>query len=162
MQQDNEASADKLANALQELTRSYRRHMEMEERHLFPMAIRKFSGDDWAEINTALFDESDPLGDDSSAAFADLRHAIAKHAAEHDERKRLLAGQGTLDADLESLQTLDQLNELLAPLNITLRKKEAAKGGFELLEADTTLLEIPPCSEARAVWCAYCYVKGGM
>jgi hemerythrin-like domain-containing protein len=153
---------DKLASSLADLVKTYRRHMEMEERHLFPMAIRKLRGDDWAEINDALFDESDPLGDESSARFQNLREEISKHAKEHDERKRLLAGQGGLDVDLDSLQTMRQLNELLALNNYDMTIKEAANGGFELLEQDTTLLEIPPCSEARAVWCAYCYIKGGM
>jgi hemerythrin-like domain-containing protein len=161
-QQGSRRSTDRLVDSLDDLAKTYRRHMEMEERHLFPMAIRKLSGDDWAEINDALFDEADPLGDDSSAMFAKLREAIAKHAVEHDERVRLLAGEGALDVDPASLETLEQLNSILASQNITLRKREAAKGGFELLEADTILLEIPPCSEARAVWCAYFYIKGGM
>jgi len=156
------APVDKLGSCLADLVKTYKRHMEMEERHLFPMAIRKLSGDDWAEINSKLFDEPDPLGDATSKQFHSLRGEIAKHAEEHDERNRLLAGQGGLDVDLGSLQTMEQFNELLAEHNYAMTIKEAANGGFELLERDTTLLEIPPCSEARAVWCAWCYLKGGM
>ena len=79
---------------------------------------------------------------------------FAKNAVEHDERGRLLVGDGGLDAYLASLETLEQLNALLAPHNITLRKKEVANGRSELLEAGTTLLEIPPCSESAG--CLVC------
>jgi hemerythrin-like domain-containing protein len=153
---------EKLESSLADLVKTYQRHMEMEERHLFPMAIRKLSGDDWTEINSTLFDKPDPLSDATSEQFGSLRSEIEKHAHEHDDRVRLLAGQGSIDVDLGSLQTMEQFNELLADHNYAMTIKEAANGGFELLERDTTLLEIPPCSEARAVWCAWCYLKGGM
>lgn len=161
-QDDADVSLDAFMTTLDELVRVYRRHMAMEEEHLFPLAIKKLRRADWDEINSAVFEQSDPLTDAASSRFQQIRSEIAELAEEHDERNRLLAGRIDLDQDLASLQSLDQLNELLRSHNDAFQLCETGEGSYQLVENEKVLLEIPPCNEARAVWCAYCYIKGCM
>jgi hemerythrin-like domain-containing protein len=161
-QDDEDVSLDAFITTMDELIRVYRRHMAMEEEHLFPLAIKKLRRADWDEINSAVFEHGDPLTDEASSRYEQIRSEIAELAEEHDERNRLLAGGVLLDQDLASLHSLDQLNELLGSHNYALRLCETRAGGFHLVENENVLLELPPCDEARAAWCAYCYIKGGM
>lgn len=161
-QDDVDVSLDAFLTTLDELVRVYRRHMAMEEKHLFPLAIKKLRRADWDEINSAVFGQGDPLTDAASSRYEQIRSEIAELAEEHDERNRLLAGGIDLDQELESLHSLDQLNELFRSHNQAFRLREAREGSYQLVEDEKVLLQIPPCNEARAVWCAYCYVKGGM
>ena len=161
-QDDEDVSLDALITTLGELVRMYRRHMALEEEHLFPMAIKKLRRADWDEINSAVFEQGDPLTDAASSRYQQIRSEIAELAEEHDERIRLLAGRIELDQDLALLQSLDQLNELLRSHNYAFMLHETGDGSFQLVENEKVLLEIPPCDEVRAVWCAYCYIKGGM
>jgi hemerythrin-like domain-containing protein len=161
-QDDVDVSLDAFITTLDELVRMYWRHMTMEEEHLFPLAIKKLRSADWNEINSAVFEQADPLTDAASTRYQQIRDEIAELEVEHDERIRLLAGRIELDQDLASLQSLDQLNELLHSHNYAFRLCETGDSTFQLIENEKVLLEIPPCNEARAVWCAYCYIKGGM
>lgn len=161
-QDDENVSLDAFTTTLDELVKMYWRHMALEEKHLFPLAIKKLRRDDWDEINSAVFEQGDPLSDAASSRYQQIRSEIAALAQEHDERNRLLAGKIDLDQDLASLQSLEQLNELLRSHNYAFRLHEMGDSGFRLVENDNVLLDIPPCDETRAVWCAYCYIKGGM
>ena len=156
------ASPDAFISILDELVRMYRRHMAMEEEHLFPLAIKKLRRPDWDEINSAVFDQDDPLVDEASSRYQQIRSEIADLAEEHDERNRLLAGRIDLDEDLESLHSLERLNELLRSHHYAFRLHKTSRGSYQVVEGERVLLELPPCNEARAVWCAYCYIKGGM
>lgn len=161
-QDDEDVPLDAFITTMDELVRVYRRHMAMEEEHLFPLAIKKLRRADWDEINSAVFEHGDPLTDEASSRYEQIRSEIAELAEEHDERNRLLAGRIHLDQDLASLQSQDQLNELLRSHNYAFRLCETREGGFQLVENEDVLLELPPCAEATAAWCAYCYIKGGM
>jgi hemerythrin-like domain-containing protein len=157
---DPEKPLAELMAAMDELTRTYERHMAMEEEHLFPLAIKKLRRVDWDEINSTLFEQDDPLLDEASSRYQRIRDEISDLAEEHDDRNRLLAGHTGLSAELGPLDTLGQLNEILSAQNYDLRLSGSAAGGFQIIENDNVLLEIPACNEARAVWCAYCYVRG--
>lgn len=161
-QSDEDASLDAFITTMDELIRVYWRHMALEEEHLFPLAIKKLRLADWYEINSAVFADGDPLADEASSRYEQIRSEIAELAEEHNERNRLLAGRIDLHQDLASLQGLEQLNELLGSHNYAFRLREAGEGSYQLVEDDKVLLRIPPCSEARAAWCAYCFIKGGM
>ena len=153
---DDSKSMAELSASMQKLVKTYKRHMEMEEKHLFPMAVEKLSADDWSAINSTLFETTDPLRNDAESRFANIRAEIAKLAEHHDERNRLLTG---IDADLQDLQSIDQVNDLFASNNTGFRMEKAAQGGFLLTEQGDVLLELPPCSEERAAWCAWSFVK---
>ena len=56
-----EVPGDRLVDALRHFCEFYRRHMEMEETHFFPTALRVLSEDDWKDIDFDLFDRDDPL-----------------------------------------------------------------------------------------------------
>jgi hemerythrin-like domain-containing protein len=157
-QADEDASLDAFIRALSELVRTYRRHMAMEEKHLFPLAINKLRLSDWAEINSAVFEQTDPLADAASSRYQLIRDKISELAEEHDERKRLLEGP-SLETDLESLQTIEQLHDILASLHYEFRLGKTEQGGYRLTENGKTVLALPPCSESRAVWCAYSYIR---
>ena len=161
LQEDADVPSETFLTAINSLTLTYRRHMAMEEKHLFPLAIMKLRRADWHEINGAIFEELDPLSDASSTRYQNLRDEISQLADEHDERVRLLGNQH-LDMDLESLQTLVQLNEFFEASNCDFRLGKTRKGGYVLHESDKIVLELPPCSETRAVWCACCYVRACM
>jgi len=54
-----------------------RRHMEMEEEHIFPVAIEVLTTQDWAELDARLTDEADPLfSEDIRQQFKSLRQRI--------------------------------------------------------------------------------------
>lgn len=62
---------------------AYRRHMEMEDRHFFPAALRAFSPADWDEIAAQAVERDDPLfGDEVDKRFEPLRNDILSWAAE--------------------------------------------------------------------------------
>ena len=161
LQEEADVSSETFVTAINSLTLTYRRHMAMEEKHLFPLAIKKLRRNDWDEIHGAIFEEHDPLSDASSSRYRKLRDEISRLADEHDERIRLL-GNLQFDMDLESLQTLDQLNDFFAESNCEYRLSKTRKGGYLLNDNNELVLELPPCNETRAVWCACCYVKACM
>ena len=54
-----------------------RRHMEMEEKHFFPVALEVLTTQDWAELDARLTDEADPLfSEDIRQKFKSLRQRI--------------------------------------------------------------------------------------
>lgn len=161
MEGGSNASPDSFVTAINSLTLTYRRHMALEEKHLFPLAIKKLRSEDWDEIHGVIFEKDDPLSDTSSSRFQLLREEISQLANEHKERVRLLGSLG-FEMDLESLRTLDQLNTCFEKSNCDFQLSKARNGGYRLTEADEVVLEIPPCSETRAVWSAACFVRACM
>lgn len=147
-----------LTATIDDLVRTYRRHMQMEETHLFPMAIRVLRKPDWDDINSTLFEERDPLADVRSSKFERLRDEIAELAAEHDERRRLLAAGD--DLDIATLTSCEQLNEHFESRGLEVRLEPLGSDGYRLTDHGDVVLELPACNESRAAWCAYCYVKG--
>lgn len=55
----------KLKKPLADFLSSYRRHMTMEEKQLFPVALRELTEEDWEEIDFQTFDRRDPLFSDA-------------------------------------------------------------------------------------------------
>ena len=54
-----------------------RKHMVMEERYFFPLALATLTDEDWADIDAELYDEDDPLFDsDAEERFKELRREI--------------------------------------------------------------------------------------
>ncbi len=70
-----------------------RRHMAMEERELFPAAMRVLLPQDWAEIRTKLAARKEPLDGALEAKYRALRHLILQWEQEAEsERTQRAAG----------------------------------------------------------------------
>ena len=77
----NDIPTVRLAGELQQFRDFYRRHMEMEEKHFLPAALRVLSEDDWEEIDFDLFDRKNPLFSDTvEERFEKLRERLIARA----------------------------------------------------------------------------------
>jgi hemerythrin-like domain-containing protein len=64
-----------------------RQHMAMEERVLFPAALRVLLPQDWAEIRARLTTRKDPLGTALEAKYSLLRHLILQWEQEAESER---------------------------------------------------------------------------
>ena len=70
-----------LVDSLREFVVVTRRHMEIEEREIFPPMEKVLTQEDWDEIDFAMFDQGDPVFDiDRERRFRELRNAILDRA----------------------------------------------------------------------------------
>jgi len=80
--QASEARANrlKLKAPLADFLASYRRHLDLEEKNLFPAALRELTEADWEEVEFDTFDRKDPLFSDTvEQRFDRLReHILAR------------------------------------------------------------------------------------
>jgi len=106
--------AEDLNNLIRYFVDYYFHHMNMEEKHFFPMALRVLSSDDWAEIEFAFFDRADPLFDDTAdERFQTLRNEISRLA---DRRNKRTAKLSVLEKEVKQLhriKTVNQFNEAM-------------------------------------------------
>jgi branched-chain amino acid transport system ATP-binding protein len=71
------------AQALRIYTQSLKAHIRTEEKDVMPLAREFLTADDWAGIDQAFLDNSDPLfGDQAAVEFRQLFHRIASLAPE--------------------------------------------------------------------------------
>lgn len=75
--------------AFEDLARHFvgeqRRHMQAEEEHFFPLALKVLTADDWREIDEQISQERDPVFDGEGAEeFAALRDTILAWEAEDE------------------------------------------------------------------------------
>lgn len=78
-----EVSGGALALALRHYTAGLKTHIRTEEKSVLPLARSALLPADWAEINAAFLDNSDPLfGEAAKAEFRELYHRIASLAPE--------------------------------------------------------------------------------
>jgi len=70
-----------LAVAIQNYTNGLKTHIKTEEKHVLPLARKVLQPQDWAEIDQAFRNHSDPVfGDSAKAEFRELFHRIASLA----------------------------------------------------------------------------------
>jgi len=155
------------ADLLQQFVDVNRRHMALEEAQFFPLASARLDAEDWERIEFDLLDREDPVFDsvfearygiivDAILGVASVRERQAKHDRAHE----LLRAGAT--RWLSTLNSVDDFNEIVGD---TLfeghhRLVGAADGGYRLECAGCVEVEIPPCTEQRAVWCAYFFLLG--
>lgn len=60
----------------------YRHHIEMEEEHFFPAAERVLTKGDWAEIDVAFNERTDPLLYEAETKYKNLRAKISRISKE--------------------------------------------------------------------------------
>lgn len=74
---------------LRQFISKQRRHMEMEEQHFFPLALKVLSEEDWAEIDRQVIEEDDPLfGHEASKEFEGLLRNILNWEEEDEAEER--------------------------------------------------------------------------
>jgi hemerythrin-like domain-containing protein len=82
---DAEISRSAFDEVAHHFVRDQRRHMQMEEEHIFPLALQILTPGDWDEIDGRVTREEDPVfGGKVSQEFAALRDNILKWEAEDE------------------------------------------------------------------------------
>jgi hemerythrin-like domain-containing protein len=154
-----------IADALRELLDHYRRHMAGEEKHLFATALRRLAEDDWTAIDFDLFDRPDPAFDHrTEERFAELYERLTEAAREQqrftEKAKHILLSEEEATW-LRELTSIAEFNARQTQSGGGARLIRFAGGGYGLLAAGEQLLtDIPECSEQRAAWCAYYFLRG--
>lgn len=150
-----------LAEALERFLRAHRRHMEAEEREFFPTVARTLTAEDLAEIEFHVLDRPDPLVDPKvEARFKYLRDEIDRRAdtAVYAAERSSAEGRADEAALLLGSSDVARFNALWSQRGIRLVR--LAAGGYSLERDGTQLVNVPDCSEQRAVWCALFFLKG--
>ena len=145
-------------STMRELVDAYSHHMEMEEKHFFPMSLEELTADDWAEVYYAVSEQEDPLLDEATTKYSRLRDEIFRSARRHDE-----LGQATPQEKfpvLGAINSLEQFNALMESRGLSVELKKASNATYELTDKGVPVVEFPGCGEERACWCASCYVLG--
>ena len=144
-----------LRGVLRKFVDMYRAHMDAEEGYFFPLALETLESVDWAEIEYALFESSDPLYDsDTEQEYRLLRQQIEERAVTAFQRGARLRETRKLG----QLTSIETFNETMRKMRSAYRLVEHPEGSFGLeLEGDP-VIDIPKCSPARAAWCAYFHV----
>lgn len=153
---DPQALEAGLASQLSAFVDHYRHHMRMEEAHFFPLAQKRLSRDDIAEIDFALYDRPDPVFNQvAEQRFAELIDAIARQ----ENLERAEAGQREEAALLATFKNIASFNEAAERWGEPIGLIGKAEGGYDLVRNGRKLAHIPACSEPRAAWCAYFFWK---
>jgi len=144
-----------LANQLSAFVDSYRHHMQMEEEHFFPLA-QQLSRNDIAEIDFALYDRPDPVFNQvAEQRFVELIDAIARQ----EEVERAGADRREEAALLATFSNIATFNQTVERWGEPIGLIGSAEAGYDLVRNGRKLVHIPACSEPRAAWCAYFFLK---
>ena len=167
----NRVKNEHLAVALDQYLDYYRHHMGMEEKHLFRLAPRVLTEDDWAEIDFSLFDMADPLFKrDIEERFTLLRESLKQMASDHEGIAEL---QGAPDKASEScpagkvlrsvsrLNSLQDFNALAEVKGVGGQLSRYPNNCYGLsLDHGDVVVDVPATNERAAVWCAYYFLRG--
>jgi len=149
-----QAAMPRPQEVIREFTEHYRQHMRNEEERFFRLAEERLSKDDWDTLDFALFDRDDPL----------FNHAAEERFSALGQRIETLGKvwRSVFDASkgLRSLSGIETFNESMNSAQQPFRLARFATGGYGLERDRELLLYVPECSEERAAWCAYCYLRG--
>ena len=74
--------AEQVLQATKRLVDYYRHHIEMEEEHFFPTAERVLTKGDWADIDFAFSERTDPLLYEAETKYKNLRAKISRISKE--------------------------------------------------------------------------------
>lgn len=134
----------------------YRQHMHSEEQEFFPLAQRTLDHEDWAQIEFDLFDRKDPLYDNATESrFRALRARIESHVGPSMDRAAALHSA----RELHQINDISAFNERMSATGRDYCLVPRDNGGYSLNRNDQTVIDIPPCSEARAAWCAWFFLQ---
>ena len=134
----------------------YRNHMHSEEREFFTLAEQVLTKDDWAAIEFDMFDRTDPLYDrDTENRFRHLRDRIAATAGQSFARAAMLQRS----RELRTLGDVASFNRLMANAGHDYLLAARDGGGYLLQTGSEIVIDLPPCSEGRAAWCAWYFIQ---
>jgi hemerythrin-like domain-containing protein len=77
---------EQVLQATRKLVDYYRHHIRMEEEHFFPTAERVLTKGDWAEIDFAFSERTDPLLHEAETKYKNLRAKISRISKEAQEQ----------------------------------------------------------------------------
>lgn len=147
---------DRLHDEAAYFIKCYRAHMEAEERSFFPVAAAVLDEDDWASLDFDLFDRPDPLFDPiAHDRFRALRQRIESESTAAVRRATAFRKM----RELQNLRDLSAFNQTMRDAHEPFRLSARRSGGFSLRADHDVLIDIPPCSETRATWCAWFYLN---
>lgn len=90
---DQEFLRENFHLAVHDFVEHQRRHLEKEERLLFPAAVKALRPEDWVEIDGRLDDRKDPLFNSVvDERFHNLQRTILRWERETEETRRAMAG----------------------------------------------------------------------
>jgi hemerythrin-like domain-containing protein len=156
MREQPEGAEPDPGKVMREFTEHYRQHMHSEEEQFFRLAENRLTESDWATLDFAVFDRDDPLLDHvAEERFAALRQRIEKAAEDGKARRSAFeAANG-----LRELSGVESFNSSMKSAGRPFRLARFAEGGYALERNGQLLLYVPECSEERAAWFAYCYLR---
>ena len=100
-------SAGTLSTALRTFAQSVKQHIRTEEKDIMPLAREVLRPEDWAEIDAAFLDHTDPLfGDSARSEFRELFHRVVSLAPESVGLGAQSAGQLNTAATAEVLLSI--------------------------------------------------------
>jgi hypothetical protein len=144
-----------LSKVLKEFVNTYQAHMAAEEEHFFELAMETLESVDWAEVEYALFESSDPLYDeDAEDKYRLLRRQIETRAISAFQRGAKLRELRKLN----ELTGIEAFNETMRKMRSSYRLVQHLEGSYGLEHRGDAVIDIPKCSPARAAWCAYFHV----
>lgn len=73
---------EQVLQATRKLVDHYRHHIEMEEEHFFPTAERVLTKGDWADVDFAFSERTDPLLYEAETKYKNLRAKISRISKE--------------------------------------------------------------------------------
>ena len=142
---------------MQQFVNNYRNHMMMEEECFFPAAAKALSKEDWEVIEFDLFDRDDPLFDRAAhARFQGLREEIESSVRESGRR----AFQFKQAKRIQRLGSISDFNDSMQEADTDCLLVRHPGGGYGLECDGKAMIDIPECSEERAIWCAYYFLQG--
>lgn len=146
-----------LEEVIKQFVTYYRKHMSTEEEHFFPAAAKALSKADWEEIEFDLFDREDPLFDGAAhRRYRKLREEIENSARESDKRTFRLKQVKRI----QRLGSISEFNDWIREAGADWLLVRHPEGGYGLELDGRAIMDIPECSEVRAIWCAYYFLQG--
>lgn len=148
--------ATKLREHMRQFVDHYRAHIKAEEETFFPLALETLTKNDWAAIEFELYDRKDPLVDvEVEARFRSLSDKVRK-LSDRSEHSNSLKRKSKQLLQLNSVQAF---NNMMENTDYKYRMVKYSEGAYGLKLDGKVVIEIPVCSETRAAWCAFFYVK---
>lgn len=154
--ESEDIKATKLREHIRRFVDIYRAHIKAEEITFFPMALSTLTKTDWDVIEFELYDRKDPLVDiEVEARFRSLSDKVRK-LADRSTHSNLLIRK---TKQLNQLTTIQGFNNMMENSDYNYRIVKYPEGGYGLKLEGKVVIDIPKCSQTRAAWCAFFYVK---
>lgn len=161
MPEQPDVSLQLLRDPMRHFIDCYYNHMSMEEKYFFPTVLRSLTSNDWAEIDFSVFDQADPIFDGAAEQqFSKLHGEIIRLSDQRGKQRATKTLSENESKQLENITSITQFNDMMKEIGTEGQLVKLPKGNYGLKAAERIIMEIPKCSERRASWCAYYFLKG--